>query len=556
MALNNAFIGYRKQGVLEEHLTAIVARYQEVLSLAGEDLSRNTRGVTWEYRLDALHSRFVELIKDSRMKLGQSLDEPLVVIDVGIGKSGAPTTFGLLATLREAGFTNVKVIGVDNNASYVDLANRKAKELGVTNNIEFFRVDNFNLEVLNLPQVDAVICSNVLMDGYYNESAQAVARQRMANALGENGLLIISDGPTEQGYPVINYAVYVKDGSVIEQSSLRGKSRDEPAADKAVAGTPAEGSLPVLNIEGVNDIARLAGLRRLSQEETLAIIPHISIEGYPFSLLEGFPQDALELRKVVFEGGLAAVFEITPLWQQALVRDYNERITPLVRKEQALMSERVSEIVHQPDNQQLREKFSADFGIPLELISSADPNQLVEFHRLVEQYWQEHQALVIFAGRSGGHDAIIGPTRVPYGNVPVLKHEIRHREQMKLIGDLRVPGDIPAPVRAWMELDVVSNVDLALSNTWKERIGAYMYAEVHTQALQQWLKDSQGELKKQLSLQIGEEKAEECISRVKAILESWPGMVQAEASNLDLKPFIDAAWQAVEWYRMSAQNPF
>src|ERR1051326_8929970 len=69
--------------------------------------SRATPGKTIAGRLRQVHKYIIEQFALNHLK-----DRHIKIVDLGIGDSGAPTTFDLAKALHAAGFVSVEVIGV------------------------------------------------------------------------------------------------------------------------------------------------------------------------------------------------------------------------------------------------------------------------------------------------------------------------------------------------------------------------------------------------------------------------------------------------------------
>ena len=168
----------------------------------------------------SLHRELMKVLQERRSE--ETINSPLVVVDVGIGKNAAPTTFDLSEMLESAGFTDATVWGIDNNEAYVRRARERLsnESLGREKlNIRFEKGD-FDLGRLGLLNVDMIVVSNVLLDLYYSEEQQKNAIEKMLSVLAPHGILVISKGPMQWGEQRVDFVIYSHDGSKIREASI------------------------------------------------------------------------------------------------------------------------------------------------------------------------------------------------------------------------------------------------------------------------------------------------------------------------------------------------
>ncbi|MDD5662034.1 MAG: 50S ribosomal protein L11 methyltransferase [Candidatus Omnitrophica bacterium] len=208
----------------EQQILALESCCQEIISSYGPELNRQTPAMSFTYqgRLKALHSELSKFLK----KDGRDMDLPLIVVDVGIGSDGAPTTFDLAESLSEAGFKNLRIYGIDNNTAFLkkaeDALARNALASKPNLKIKFRYAQDFDFSGLkelydreaNTGKVDMVIAANVLM--YYDSYSRKVAIERMLKVLNEKGILSLSTGPNVVYHEYIDFSICAKDGMYIE----------------------------------------------------------------------------------------------------------------------------------------------------------------------------------------------------------------------------------------------------------------------------------------------------------------------------------------------------
>lgn len=180
---------------------------QKVLAGSG---GRKTRPITWENRMKPFHDALI------RRLVTENVDpqKQLRVVVVGIGNKGAPTCFDLLRDFKEKGFSQVSVLGMDNNTQCVEEAEAGRANADSSNALAFVAADLFDLntlETVGANGADVVVSSNVLM--YYEEPGQKQkALDALRGVVREGGLLALADGPTLPGSPTA-YDIYRKEGA-------------------------------------------------------------------------------------------------------------------------------------------------------------------------------------------------------------------------------------------------------------------------------------------------------------------------------------------------------
>ncbi|MFA4887969.1 MAG: hypothetical protein WC628_00110 [Candidatus Omnitrophota bacterium] len=165
-------------------------------------LNRQTTGATHSGRLILLHREAIRLLKRQREERGINIDDHLIVVDVGIGQDGAPTTFDLKKALIEEGFSNFVLYGVDNNKEYIKVAEIKRDDTNLfnTGNLQFRFAESFELDTITelynsqqkIGRVDMITVSNVLR--HYDSDGLAI--KRMCKVLNPHGILVQTLGPT------------------------------------------------------------------------------------------------------------------------------------------------------------------------------------------------------------------------------------------------------------------------------------------------------------------------------------------------------------------------
>ena len=183
-----------------------------------------TAGDTWPGRLAPLYPHLIGWLSNFAGRTPGP--GPLVIVDVGIGDHGAPTTFELAAAMRAAGFTQVIVYGVDDDPERVAEANRRLEREnpgpGIT--LRFIR-GGFDLKALGIPEAHLVVASNVMR--YYFDSRQA-AEAALRGGLHDRGILVESEGPDFGMMKVpgdnIHTSVYGKSGICLIHESIPQES--------------------------------------------------------------------------------------------------------------------------------------------------------------------------------------------------------------------------------------------------------------------------------------------------------------------------------------------
>ncbi|MFA5349748.1 MAG: GNAT family N-acetyltransferase [Candidatus Omnitrophota bacterium] len=239
-ALEHALFGYKAMlgkfplrhklySKFEQQILALEVCCQEIVSSYGPELNRQSPAMSFTYqgRLKALHNELSRLLKRG----GRDMELPLIVVDVGIGSYGAPTTFDLAESLSEAGFKNLSIYGIDNNIVFLRKAedklacNKLASRLNLKIKFQFAQDFEFTgLEELydketNAGKADMVIAANVLM--YYDSYSRKVAIARMLRVLNAKGILSVSTGPSVVYHDYTDFSVYDKDGRYINNYEHR-----------------------------------------------------------------------------------------------------------------------------------------------------------------------------------------------------------------------------------------------------------------------------------------------------------------------------------------------
>jgi len=211
---------------------------QELREKVGDGISKPTLGHTMQGRLIPLQKRLVEKLK--AMQADKKEGKPLVVVDLGIGENGAPTTFDFIEMLREEGFSNVVIYGVDINQAYVSQARKELSKIKLAKGIKVeFKEGGFNLKKLGLSDADMVIASNVFLGAYYRPSEQKEAIKLLLGSLGEKGVLVVNDGPftVEED---MHFRIYRQDGSQEAEEFTGEDKAQEPSTDQ-ITGAMHEG---------------------------------------------------------------------------------------------------------------------------------------------------------------------------------------------------------------------------------------------------------------------------------------------------------------------------
>ena len=171
---------------------------------------------TWPGRLRVFQSRAVALITEKRAAVGKTKLDPITIIDIGIGGKtredkdvAGVTVFDLVRALKEAGYHNITVYGVDNHQPNV-LNARAAleKQEDIKNDpqikLEFVEGDIFNFEKTGL-RGDIILSANTLF--YYTPEEVLDVRQKLTKFIEPYGFL---------GFAVVreeNHALYSIYGS-------------------------------------------------------------------------------------------------------------------------------------------------------------------------------------------------------------------------------------------------------------------------------------------------------------------------------------------------------
>ncbi|MDD5610744.1 MAG: HEAT repeat domain-containing protein [Candidatus Omnitrophica bacterium] len=191
------------------------------------------RGLTWSGRLDRLHDEIIKILGGETISTQRfsftaekfSKDKPLLVVDVGIGYDGGSVTKELALKLKEAGFKDITMVGVDSRPEYVKKANDSLKDPALEAKLEGIKLyfthydGSFDLSKVNingkrLENIDVVLVSNVL--GYYDIHQRVEAIKYLKAALNERGLLFVSNGPGRND-GAIQFMVYPRKGQAISQ---------------------------------------------------------------------------------------------------------------------------------------------------------------------------------------------------------------------------------------------------------------------------------------------------------------------------------------------------
>ncbi|HSV43096.1 MAG TPA: hypothetical protein VLJ10_00950, partial [Candidatus Bathyarchaeia archaeon] len=153
----------------------------------GNEIGRSTKTVTYENRFPGFNRHMLAQMREQ----GKTPEKPYVHVEIGIGKSGAPTVFDLVKDLQEAGYRNVVIYAVDNDQKNIDNANDRLNQesLPAGYSIQFVREGDFDLKKHGIESVDQIRVANVLQ--YYTPEQQQTAIGRMTEALQANGSLYV-----------------------------------------------------------------------------------------------------------------------------------------------------------------------------------------------------------------------------------------------------------------------------------------------------------------------------------------------------------------------------
>ncbi len=154
----------------------------------------------WTYRYFVKQSELFRIVMDSSEMVarGRVLAEAIgsylaekgyrnaKILDIGCG------TGRIALPLASMGFN---VVGIDISPSYIEIAKRRAEELGVSNRAIFIVCDAREIEkcVREYAPFDVFLFVWTTVLGYYDEETDQRILKQLANLAHENSLLIVAD---------------------------------------------------------------------------------------------------------------------------------------------------------------------------------------------------------------------------------------------------------------------------------------------------------------------------------------------------------------------------
>ncbi|MFA5087836.1 MAG: DUF2934 domain-containing protein [Candidatus Omnitrophota bacterium] len=174
----------------------------------GPELGKATKGITYRDRFAGLNKH---MLRETRRPEAEAVSSrPFIHVEVGIGKSGAPTVFDLARELSNAGYKNAIIYAVDNNKNYIDQARSQLEEQGLPEGIriEFIQEGDFDLVRHGIKEADQIRVANVLQ--YYSQAQQKIAVGRMLGSLNDNGRMYV----VEQGVGAFGQRTGLRPGQV------------------------------------------------------------------------------------------------------------------------------------------------------------------------------------------------------------------------------------------------------------------------------------------------------------------------------------------------------
>ncbi|OQX86681.1 MAG: hypothetical protein B6D55_05505, partial [Candidatus Omnitrophica bacterium 4484_70.2] len=170
-----------------------------------------TPSFTFPHRLDKVY-RYLERFALAFFGLDISKGKK-IIIDVGIGGRGAPTTFDMYRILSKLN-PDLKIIGIDYNPDNVKLAQEKAQKEGIKN-ISFIKV-GFNFRLGKNKKADIITCFNVLMD--YKRDERLTAIKELGRRLKNKGVLL--EGRSDDIGKYISFIIYQLENKVLIRKQI------------------------------------------------------------------------------------------------------------------------------------------------------------------------------------------------------------------------------------------------------------------------------------------------------------------------------------------------
>lgn len=178
-----------KPWFLNENYVAGTHRYRYIDDYTSPSISRKTPFQTSPTRLLLAHERLIRHLQRT-----YPLNRPLRIVDIGIGRDGAPSVFSFAQLLQEAGFTNVELIGVDNQEVNVEEAKTRLEYERPLMGIDLsFRYGDFDLSKLGLHDLDVITTANTMM--HYTPAQQTQQKDMIVSALKPTGWMVFIHGP-------------------------------------------------------------------------------------------------------------------------------------------------------------------------------------------------------------------------------------------------------------------------------------------------------------------------------------------------------------------------
>ncbi|RKY40016.1 MAG: hypothetical protein DRP76_02905, partial [Candidatus Omnitrophota bacterium] len=178
-------------------------------SISSKLTNRITSPFTFPHRLDGVY-RYLERFALAFFGLDLSKGKKLIV-DVGMGGRGAPTTFDMYRILSKLN-PELKIIGIDYNPENVKLAQEEAQKRKIRN-ISFIKA-GFNFNVQKNP--DIITCFNVLMD--YKRDERLAAIKKLRRRLKNKGVLL--EGRSDDIGKYISFIIYQLENEVLIRKQI------------------------------------------------------------------------------------------------------------------------------------------------------------------------------------------------------------------------------------------------------------------------------------------------------------------------------------------------
>ncbi|HEC69242.1 MAG TPA: methyltransferase domain-containing protein, partial [Candidatus Omnitrophica bacterium] len=170
-----------------------------------------TPSFTFPHRLDKVY-RYIERFSFAFFGLDLSKGKKLIV-DVGMGGRGAPTTFDMYRILSKLN-PDLKITGIDYNPDNVKLAQEKAQKEGIKN-ISFIK-SGFNFHLGKNGKADVITCFNVLMD--YERDERLAAIKELGRRLKNKGVLL--EGRSDDIGKYISFIIYQLENEVLIRKQI------------------------------------------------------------------------------------------------------------------------------------------------------------------------------------------------------------------------------------------------------------------------------------------------------------------------------------------------